>query len=409
LMEDAKTWSGPRPFVGRGKVREDLAAEVERATTEGGRAVFLLGPTGSGMTACIGVFQEEAFRRFKGLRAQYVDCAHSGARTWAELAQIFTRGHKLKRSLKRVSADWLESIPIAGKILQAVVRTVTVVRGGRVEPRRMRRVREVHDTALAAVRTLLEFEPLEPRLLIMDSLDRGDSEDLAGAAALIRRLPETRTLFLAAVRTVDGRPPPEIADLMLEAERLGRAARIEIRPLSLEDLEDILSKATGAPAPRSWIAWLRRESGGIPGSVWSLLGRLEQEGRLERSGRRWDWVGEPSAEAVSTMQVPSQEWKLNEADRRLMALAACEGQVFHSAVLAQLAGRSELEVEDRLSGLCRIGLLEYQGAPALGDDVTSRYAFRDEADVGAFAAELETDERETSRERVARIQSELGF
>jgi hypothetical protein len=49
----------------------------------------------------------------------------------------------------------------------------------------------------------------------MDSLDRWDSEDLAGTSALIRRLPETRTLFLAAVRTEDGKLPEAIGDLIL--------------------------------------------------------------------------------------------------------------------------------------------------------------------------------------------------
>ncbi len=155
------SWSGPRPFVGGTAVRDALARQVDAVMMEGGRAVFLLGPAGSGQTALVSIFQEEAFRRHRELRAEYVDCAHSGTKTWLELAEIFTRGHRLKRSLQKVAVDWLESIPIVGEVLQAVVRTVPALRTGRVDGESTRLPLAPHESALAAVRMLLEFEPLE--------------------------------------------------------------------------------------------------------------------------------------------------------------------------------------------------------------------------------------------------------
>lgn len=404
------SWSGPRRFVGRASVRDALAREVDAAITQGGRAVFLLGAAGLGQTALISVFQEEAFRRYRELRAQYVDCAQSGARTWADLAEVFTRRHRLKRSLQRVYVDWLESVPIAGKILQAVVRTVTAVRTGRVVERGTEPLRSAHDSALAAVRLLLEYEPLEPRLVIMDSLDRGDSEDLAGASALIRRLPETRTLFLAAVRTEDGRPPDAIGDLILEAERLRRAVRLDLPPLTEDEVGEIVSAATRGGAPADWLGWIASEANGNPARLWSIMGSLEEEGRLRRTGRRWVWEGSPAERApAANRAAPHREWALSEDDRRLAALAASEGPLFHSAVLAALAGLSELEVEDRLSGLCRIGLVEYRGAPQAGGDVTSQYAFCDSADALAFAKSLPEEERAQIAARIEGIHGELGL
>lgn len=403
-------WSGSRPFVGRTDVRGTLAREVDAVIRGSGRAIFLLGPRGSGQTACVAVFQEEAFRRREALRAEYVDCAHSGTETWAELAEIFTRGHRLRRSARKVAIDWLESIPIVGKILQAVVRTVVALRTGRVdrglaEDGTQRSVR----SAVGAVRLLLEYEPREPRLVIMDSLDRGDSEDLAGSSALIRRLAETRTLFLAAVRTEDGRPPEAVGDLILEAERLGCGSRLELPPLSMPDIGEAVSKATGAIAPLEWVAWLATESGGSPGALWSLLGALEAEGLLQKSGRRWVWKGSPPEHAPSRDAAPSRDWQLSDDDRRLMGLAALEGRFFHSAVLAQLAQMSELDVEDRLSALCRLGLIEYSDAPAYGDDVTSRYAFRDPADWEACKNMLPTSERDKYAASLGEVRARLGF
>jgi hypothetical protein len=372
--------------------------------------VFLLGPAGSGQSACISAFQEEAYRRREVLKAEYVDCAQSGTETWAELAELFTRGHRLRRSAKRVAVDWLESIPIVGKILQAVVRTVIALRTGRVDSGLSRvKSRPPSRSAVGAIRLLLEYEPRDPRLVVMDSLDRGDSEDLAGAAALIRRLPETRTLFLAAVRTEEGRPPEAIGDLILEAERLGCGTRIELPPLAMPDIGEAVTKATGGIVPLEWLAWLASETGGNPAALWSLLGSLAEAGSLQKTGRRWMWNGSPPVRARPRHATPTRDWPLSQQDRRLMGLAALEGRFFHSIVLAQLAEMPELDVEDRLSSLCRLGLIEYRDDPVRGGDVTSRYAFRDVADMEFCASVFPEDERDRYAARLAEVRTQLGL
>ena len=405
------TWDGPRPFVGRADLFDRLEQEVNGALTGGGRAVFLLGPEGSGKTACLGVFQELAFRAHRDLRAEYVDCAHSGTKTWFELAEIFTRGHRLRRTALLVTIDWLESIPIIGKIAQAVVRTIVAVRTGHVDPGKLRRGRapSVHETALNAVRMLLEIEPLEPRLIIMDSFDRGDSEDLAGTAALLRRLPDTRILFLAAVRTLDGRPPPAVGDLILEAERVGRGRRIELPPLSAAEIDEAVETATHSSPGESWSAWLVARSRGVPGELWSVLGELQEIGALSKTGRKWTWDEVPPAEMPAVGSAgPSREWDLSEEDRRLIAIAACEGAVFDSAVVAELAEMSELAAEDRLARLCRIGLIEFRDATGSGEELTSLYAFRHDRDARHFAASLPEAERDRLAGRFAEIRARRG-
>ncbi len=352
-----------------------------------------------------------AFRRHRRLRAEYVDCAHSGTRTWYELAEIFTRGHRLKRSAGLIAIDWLESVPIIGKIAQAVVRTLVAMRTGHVDPGKLRRGRApaAHATALSAVRLLLDVEPLEPRLVIMDSFDRGDSEDLAGASALVQRLDETRTLFLAAVRTIDGRIPGPVEDLLLEAERLGRAERVELPPLDRAAIREAVEQATRSSVPDDWSRWLETECQGNPGKLWSLLGALQETGALTKSGRGCSWHGSPEVRTPSGQaSAPSRDWDLDEDDRRLLALAACEGPVFHSVILAELAGLTELDVEDRLSRLCRLGLLEFRDTPTVGDDITSRYGFRHGQDARHFVDCLPAAERDQLRARLDEIRTRLG-
>ncbi len=402
----APSWSGSRPFVGRVAVREALLRKLDRATEEGGRALFLLGRTGSGQTALLAMFQEEALRRHRELRAQYVDCAYSGTRTWFELAEIFTRRHRLKGSARKLAIAWLEAVPVVGDLLLAIASTIQAIRTGRTDRSRKEVPGSARATALAAVRQLLRYGGLEPRLFLMDSLERGDSEDLAGASALIRRLSETRTLFLAAVRTKDGRPPDAIEDLILEAERLGRADRFELEPLSVSEIEEAVSRATRGPLPPGWLAWLAAETEGLPAALWSALGMLQDKGWLRKAGRRWEWADAPPERAA---MVPGREWELSDRDRRLLTLAACEGQIFHCAVLAELADVSELELEDRLAALARQGLLEYRGAPSLREEITSQYAFRKAAHAEYFAACAPEAERAELDVRIRRIQEKLGL
>ncbi len=403
------SWSGPRPFVGRAAVLEALTREVDSVIAGDGRAVFLLGPAGSGKTACIGLFQELAFRRHRKLEAEYVDCAQSGTKTWAELAELFTRSHRLKRSARVLALEWLDTVPILGPIFTAIRETVQALRTGRVSGSERELPQSSMDTAVQAVRKLLEHGPLDPRLLIMDSLDRGDSEDLAGASALIRRLGGTRTLFLAAVRTSRGRSPRAIHDLVLEAERLGVAQRVELSGLEAGELREAVASATRNPLPEEWLEWLAARTRGVPGDLWSVLGALEQGGQLRKLGRHWTWEGSPPHEGdISVVRSRDYE-RLDDSDRRLLALAAIEGAVFHSAVLAELAGVSELKVEDRLARLCRAGMLEYRGAPAVGAEVTSEYAFRNAGDAEAFASELSEGDRAALSVRAHGIRRSLGL
>ena len=400
-------WTGPRPFVGREAVLKAVDREVDAVMAEGrGRAVFLLGPGGSGKTATAGLIQELAFREYRELRAQYVDCAQSGTRTWAELAELFTRRYRLKRSARRLVWEWVEVVPIVGKFIKVLATTVRAIRTGHAEEEGEPSVpAPTGDSAVRAVRLLLEHGPQEARLIVFDSLDRGDSEDLAGAFALMRRLPELRTIFLATVRTADDRPPEAIGDLILEAERLDAGRRIELPKLEAEELRETVERAIRGTVPEAWLDWLVRETAGLPGALWSTLSRLEASGSLRRAGRGWSFEGDPPRQAASSMALAH----LGPGDRNLLTLAAVEGPVFHSAVLAELADRDELALEDDLARLCRARVLEYRDLAGPAADVTSRYAFRDPDDADALVAELTESDRDELVARAAEARSRLGL
>jgi len=407
-MPREQSWSGQTPFVGREELLDQLMQQIDAAVGEVGRAIFLLGSPGSGKTALVGVLQEVAFRCHRELKAEYVNCAQSGERTWLELARLFTRGHRLKRSAWKVVMEWLDVTQI-GAIFTAVWRTVKAVRTGKVGEDDERPGRSASDTAIEAVRMLVEYGALEPRLVILDSLERGDAEDLAGAFALIQRLAQTRTVLVASVRTKDGRPPPAIADLILEAERLGRSKRVELPALTLKELHEAVKRATHSAVPDEWLSWLAEASRCVPGALWSVLGRLERDGRLRRAGRGWSWQGSPDEGVGSAPQRTVDVSGLDDQDLRLLALAAVEGPVFHSTVIAELSGISELDLEDRFSRLCRVGVLEYRGEAGQGPEVMSEYAFRNAIDANVFAASYPEEERSGLSARIEEIKERFGL
>ncbi len=407
-MPRGHAWSGQTPFVGREDLLEVLMRQVDAAVGEGGRAIFLLGPAGSGKTALVAVLQEVAFRRHRDLKAQYVDCAQSGAQTWLELARLFTRGHRLRRSAWKVAMEWLDVTQI-GAVFTAIWRTVKAARTGELPRDHRQPSRSPSDTAMDAVRLLMEHAPLEPRLIVLDSLERGDAEDLAGAFALIQRLAETRTIFIAAVRTKDGRPPPAIADLMLEAERLGRSQRVPLPALTREELRAAVERTTRSTVPDEWLGWLAEASRGVPSALWSALGRLERDGKLRRAGRRWRWQSSPDEGVRDATQRTVDVSGLDDEDLLLLALAAVEGAVFHSTVVAELSGLSELDLEDRFSRLCRAGVLEYRGAAGEGAELASVYAFRNVIDADVFAAGYSDEERAKLRARIEEIRERIGL
>lgn len=346
-----------------------------------GRVVFVAGPEGIGKTALVRRFARLARRRHWLLSTAFADAAARGpdgnvAPLWSPLVRRVTMQNRVLRSLAASAVEWLDVIPVVGRVLHALVETVLAVvrhfvpRGPVVEVR----------SAPATVDALLEWGADRPRLIVVENLDRGGEEALGGAAELIRRLDQTRTLLVLTVRTrrreLDGAP----AELLREAERNGLPTRLMLAPLAHADVTTVVERATGSRVPSVWLEWLEGESGGNPAHLWAALDLARSRGALVRRRRRWTWMA-PAPEL--DMRLPREthvafpDAELPPADRRLLSLAAQAGMEFRSAALAEHTGRPELDVEDDLSRLARKGWIEFVREEEAGSDLTNVYRFRD--------------------------------
>lgn len=105
----------------------------------------------------------------------------------------------------------------------------------------------------------------------------------------------------------------------------------------------------------------------------------------------------------------SQLSALSEADRDLLALASVEGTIFHAAVLAEVAERDELEVEDELARLERTGIIRVCAQDAQQSEVTTRYAFQSAALAEVLGTSLDEAVRRRAEARGLEARNELGI
>jgi DNA-binding NarL/FixJ family response regulator len=168
---------------------------------------------------------------------------------------------------------------------------------------------ERHRTA-RAVRVLLELLARErPLALLFDDVHWADPASRDVLALLLHRPPRGEVLLGLAARS--GRAP-ELAAALAAAERDGTAIVLELGPLPLEAVEELLPKAGGAARER-----LYRESGGNP----FYLEELARAG-----GRGGDGVGGTLPGVPRLVQAALA--------RELAALASGPRRVFEGAAVA---------------------------------------------------------------------------
>lgn len=408
--EEAARWSGSRPVTGRDEIFDPIMTAAHAAFHESGRAAFLLGPAGSGKTVFLELLEDQINRRYSRTRMAEIDCGgvREGVSIWIELARTLTFRHRLRESLWNVFPDWVQTLPIAGDLFSAIGETVKALRTGRVPARKPRHVEFETATPLRAMQSLFEHHPREHRVIMLDGLERATPEDLAGASAFLRQIDRTRTFLVATVTTTNGRPDAAVRDLIVETERYQRGQSHILDNLSAAEVAEVVGEATGGTLPEAWRDWLLAASGGHPRTLWDVVGRLEADGLLQRSERSWSWADTPPGDPLAAARTPPLP-ELQAEDRHLLACAAAEGVLFHSAILAGLAGIDELDLEDRLAALARTGILQFRDAPPQIAEITSIYAFRHPGHATTLLAELPDEERLRLTRRARELGNDLSL
>jgi hypothetical protein len=396
-------WPGPRPMLGSAALLDELHRELHVARQGTGRVVFVHGAAGSGRAELVRLFEKQARRDHRKLRTAIGDAADPDTPAWRQIALRFTAVQRVGVALRRSTANIVDLVPVVGGVLAAMVDTFNALR----PKQRQLDEPEVLGTGSTVdqVRLLFVHGRDDARLIVLENLDASDPDELAGAFALVQRLPRSRTLFVCTSVSQAGRMPAMVSDLLREAERLGVGRAIEIPPLSPTDVLAALREATGAAVPDAWRAWIERATPTTSGQLWDLLGKVIADGGLSLNGRSWVWneAGPPVDDAIIPISdaeleglAPDDVALLTQAGILATRPAGASAGAIEAPALAMALATGELQLEDRLVRLTRRRLLELRETVDRDGELVDIYAFGPGQDPRRWAALRRTGSAEPS-------------
>ncbi|MGW6495284.1 BTAD domain-containing putative transcriptional regulator [Nonomuraea angiospora] len=192
-----------------------------------------------------------------------------------------------------------------------------------------------------------------PTLLVMDDLQWIDATSLQLLGHLAARLP-AGTAIIGALRDRAPTPGPDLSRVLAAASRLPNHRRIQLGPLSLTDVAELIRRETGHEPGADTARNIHVRTAGNPYFVCELSRLLSDRGALSD--------GDASARAgvPSTVRdvVRDRMAGLDDSARDLLRLAALIGRDVDLRLLARAAGVDVADCLGRFEPLRALGLLE---------------------------------------------------
>ncbi|MGW0252698.1 ATP-binding protein [Nocardia goodfellowii] len=325
-----------------------LLSRVDRAVQGGENAVLVLrGEAGVGKTSLLATFAHRAGQEHAGagllvgygqamlnsLASDSFQAVRECLRSLTSAAERSSSPSRLERmvsSFRENAPDWVESVPVVGKVLSAGIKTgQTFVASGRES------VDSRLDQLLRLIEDLLADGPL---LMVLDDLHWADTATIDLLTTIALRVKGPLVLVLAyrpdQLRSVDQTHPLQRAVYRLCRYR-PETTVMDLPRLSSSDTEVLVRRATsgGLVAPHV-VSRIVRLSAGNPLFAESLV----------RVGHRWDGGAPQQITAVLEERLSY----LSGEDQRLLEVAALIGYSFEVDYLARLARVDIDDVYERL-------------------------------------------------------------
>jgi predicted ATPase/DNA-binding CsgD family transcriptional regulator len=331
-------------FIGRARELAELEAALHDASDGRPSLAFIAGESGVGKTRLLKELERHALTA--GARVMSGDCVSLGedelpyAPIVAALRSLTRDGDPVLDELGPATRAGLASLipQLADPDAQAA--------GDRDDPAQGR--------VFEALLTLLDRLGREaPIVLAIEDLHWADASTRALLVFLARSLRAEHVLVVASYRPDELHRRHPLRSLLAELERAPRSRRVELAPLTKEELAEQLADILGAPAEPSLVARLHARSEGNPFFTEELLAAgLDGRGELPSTMRDALMV------RIDALPPDAQE---------LLRLIAVARRVDH----ALLADASTLD-----SAALRDGLREAVAGNVIVVDPDGRYCFR---------------------------------
>jgi predicted ATPase len=368
-----------RQTVGRERERAALAEAFGAVEAGRGQTLCLTGEPGIGKTT----LAEEFLAELAASRRAYTAhgrCSERLAGTGAYLpvlealeGLVRAEAGAVARALRVLAPTWHALLDLPGSAELPGGRPGEAARAS--SPERLKR------ELLALAEGLA---PLRPLVLFLDDVHWADASTADLLAYLAARGTGLRVLLLLTYR------PTELllsahpfGAAQLELERHGVCREVPLGFLSRADVDSYLAQAfPGHRFPADFAALLHARTEGNALFLADLLRYLRDRGAIAEGPDGWalaqappDWERD-LPESVRSL-IRRKLARLEEADRRLLTVAAVQGTEFDSAAAAEVLGLDAADAEERLAVLDRVhglvGLVREQEFP--DGTLTLRYRF----------------------------------
>ncbi|MGZ3599368.1 MAG: ATP-binding protein [Ktedonobacterales bacterium] len=198
-----------------------------------------------------------------------------------------------------------------------------------------------------------------PLVLVLDDLQWADSASLGVLSYVAQHQSNARLLILGAYRASDLELNPALERTLLDLNRAGLLLSVPLGSLTKEEITLLSTHLLDAPIDPPVGQHLHVQSEGNPFFAEVLLHSWREAGALRLESQHWAFCGPVPAElpAGITGVVHQRLARLSEKTVGVLHTAAILGRTFDLALLAEVVGQEQEEIEEKLIEAARAGLL----------------------------------------------------
>ena len=312
------------PFVARDTELTELRATLDRMLLGHGAIVLIGGEPGVGKTRLVRELQREA--RERGCLTLTGHCYElEGAPPFVPFVEYMEEAAALvPQAFRAALGD--DAGEIAAIIPGLRRRYPDIPAPLEVPPDQQRRV-----SFNAVLRFLQRATLKSPSVLLFDDLHWADEPTLQLIQHLAPHLPAMRTVMVGTYRDVELDVKKPFARTLESLVRQRLARRISLKRLAEADVEQMLTRMSGSPAPSSVVRVVFHETEGNAFFIEEVYQHLCEEGRLFDAQGQWrDDLRSDTLDVPESVKlvVGRRLERLGDAARRALTAAAVIGRTF---------------------------------------------------------------------------------